>query len=325
MKVTEFRKKKRNNRILQLKFSNKLLTTPTYFPAISSVGKVHNIQTLANLLIKTSYPQMLISAYDYEKFGKSVSLSIKKYSKNHFLFVDSGGYEKYWHGDKKWDFSSYEKANCKINSDFYTSFDGVFKKVKKNYTKNQFNDIIKSGSILPKSQFIPIFHSSNITKLINSIKEFLKKYPNSISFLAVREKECGVTITERAKTISMIRKFIDKEGNDQILHILGVGHPLSLALYSYAGADIFDSTDWYTSTLDIATNSLRDFSHLDLVDSPSPACQRIKDPITKTFIHNLDSYNVLMKKIQAHIKNNKLHQYLLKNKVNKKLLDKITN
>jgi len=325
MKIHEFNIKNNQSRLLKLDFENKDLATPTYFPAISSVEKNKNFSELVNLIIKSSYPQMLISAYDYNHFfknNKKLALLINKYSKKHFLFVDSGGYESFWNPTKKWNHNLYEKTISQIKSDLHTSYDEESDSVKK--LETVFDSIIDGGSLLPSSQYMPIFHAKDSKQLVTTIKKFLEEYPYAISLLAVREKELGLTLSDRAKTVFEIRKILKKSGGNQLLHILGAGHPLSIALYSYCGADSFDSTDWFTHLLDLNLCILRDISQLELVKGISPSIDKIKNPYVRTVVHNLDSYNALMKKIQAMIRNNKLKQYLIKQKIPSSFLTKVT-
>lgn len=322
MKIIE-RKKNNSNRILDLDFGEKVLTTPTYFPAISSVEKNKHFTELVNLIIKTSYPQMLISLYDYHYyFNSKLTSSINKYNIKHFLFVDSGGYESFWNNSKKWNYKLYEKTVKKIKSDFHTSYDeenDINKKLEKT-----FDDIIDGGSLVPSSQYIPIFHAKNSKSLLKTIKTFLAEYPFAINFLAVREKELGSTILERAKTVYNIRKLIESIGGNQVLHVLGAGHPTSISLYAYCGADSFDSTDWYTRLLDIKTCNLREVSQLDIIDGISPSVGKIKNQDIRTLVHNLDSYHILMKKIQALIKNGDFKKFLLQQNITQKMISDIT-
>ncbi len=324
MKIIENRKRNQNTRLLTLEFKEKILHTPTYFPAISSTDSKFPIPRLLKFFIRSSYPQLLISAYDYYHYLKlesKLKSGLTRYSKKHFLFIDSGGYEKYWTGDKKWTFDLYKKIIPKIKSDFYTSFDGEFVQKK----KNKFYDvIINNGLIHPTSQYLPIFHAPEPKLLLKTISRFLERYPYAINLIAIRELECGITTSERAKTIFQIRKILDKIGGKQMLHVLGAGHPISIALYSYCGADSFDSTDWFRSTFDPKSNTLLDSSHIDIV-TQSPASIRIQDPTLKLLVHNLDTYFIFMKKIQALIKNNKLLSFLHQNKIDKNIIEKIIN
>jgi queuine/archaeosine tRNA-ribosyltransferase len=322
MTIITNRHKNQFCRTTKINFGSKILTTPTYFPAISSVEKFHDLYGLLKLLSKSSYPKMLISAYDYyyhfQKYKKIIAL-LKTYSKKHFLFLDSGGYEHFWL-NKKWNRSIYEKLTPEIQSDFYTSFDSHEKLPK---VEKFIDDVINDGSLNVSSQYIPIFYSKTPNGLLIQIKKFLKQFPHAINFLAVKEKELGTTIIERSKTILSIRKEIDAIGGEHVLHVLGVGHPTSISLYSYCGADSFDSTDWYNFSLDISTLNLKDISHLPLISNPSPAIVKLKNPLIQTFVNNLDSYSVLMSKIQNMIKTNKLEEYLQKIGISKKILDEI--
>ncbi len=325
MRNLRFQSKKNFSRILQIKSHKKIVTTPTYFPAISSINNPHDIRSLLNLVIRSSFPQVLISAYDFNiniKNNKKLVSALKKYSKKHFVFVDSGGFEKYWKKDSKWKYTLYEKTIKKIPSDFYSSFDG--ENNSKSNEKKLFKTILTSSSILPDSQYLPIFHADSPKKLISTLKNFLTRYAYTIGFIAIREKECGFTIFERARTIRKIRKIINEKGNEHVLHILGTGDPLSIALYSYCGADSFDSTDWYTSTLDVKTVTLRDSSSIELLQCPCRACKKITNFHSKLLLHNLDSYNAFMQKIRIDIQNSKLKSFLIKNGINKKVIDELS-
>ena len=321
MKFTEFKSKNNKSRIIKLTSSGKTIETPTFFPAISSIGTAHDIRSLMQLIMKSSFPQVLISAYDYDKNlkkDKKLLSAINNFSKNHVIFVDSGGFEKYWKKDNKWNQTNYEKIMIKIPSDYYTSFDTEFNS--KIIEKKLFQNIIKSGLLLPTSQYLPIFHSNSPRKIIELIKKFIKTYDNAIGFIAIREKECGNTIQERCKTIYEIRKIIDSINGNQLIHVLGTGNPLSIALYSYSGADIFDSTDWSRFVFDFKNNILRDKSHLELLNCPCRACKKIKNFHSKVLLHNLDSYLAFMQQIRMMIKQSKLKKFLIKNGIEKKLL-----
>lgn len=325
MKIREINIKNNQSRLLKLDFENKTLTTPTYFPSISSVEKNKHFVELVNLILERPHPQMLISAYDYRHYfkkNKKLASSINNYSKNHFLFVDSGGYELFWNPLKKWTFDLYKKTILEIKSDLHTSYDEENNSNKK--MEDIFNSIIDDGSLHPSSQYMPIFHANDSKQLVKTIKKFLDVYPYAIRLLAVRERELGFSLYDRAKTIFEIRKLLKKTGGNQLLHILGAGHPLSIALYSYCGADSFDSTDWYTHVLDHSMCILRDISQLELVYGVSPSIDKNENSHRNTLVHNLDSYIVLMNKIQAMIRENKLKQYLIKQDISKSFLTKVT-
>lgn len=314
-------------RVMRVKFQNKQLSTPIFFPAISSIETKFKVNDLAYLIANSAYPQMLISAYDYNYHlnkNKKLRNIINEYSrKGNFLLVDSGGYESFWEKKRKWNFSVYKKTISKINSDFYTSLDGIKESSHIAEFEKFFRKIISSGSILSTSQYIPIFHADSNVKLINLIKKFLEAYPAALRYIAVRERECGITISDRAKTIFKIRTLLTKKGNSQLLHILGAGNPLSIALYSYCGADSFDSTDWIRFTLDPERLILRDLVHLEITECKCKACAKISDPLFRTLLHNLNIYSIIMTRIQKRIQNNSLREFLNQNDINNSFLNKI--
>jgi len=315
-------------RQVKLKLPTKTLQTPVYFPSVSSTG-TDIVVNYVNFLIRIEHPCLLISAYDFFHTFDSIPELVKKINnypnKGKFLFVDSGGYERKWNNDEDWNFDTYEKTMKKINSDLYSSLDLMELEVKK---KKSFDRIKKSYTLSDTSQFIPIFDGTTPDLLIANIQEFLEKYSSySLNFLSIRERDCGTTLTEKASTIFKIRKIIDKIKGNHILHVLGCGHPLNIALYSFFGADSFDSRDWYRKTIDIENLLLRDFSHLELLKCNCNACttseKKKLDPYSKTIAHNLHAYLEFMKKIQELINKNKLEDFLRSNGIAKTQLKSI--
>jgi len=311
-----------------IRFPTKRLTTPVFFPSVSSFGTDKAINYV-KFLIKLDHPYLLISAYDYFHHFEPNPELVKKINHHSaagkFLFVDSGGYEQRWNDDQDWNFDLYKKTISKINADFYCSLDNVDIIT----TKNQFKSVIDSYSILQDSQYVPIFDGNSTKNLIQNVKDFLiKNKQYALRFIAVRERDLGVTLSEKASTICEIRKTVDEYGNDQLLHILGCGNPLSIAVYCYCGADIFDSRDWYLKTIDVDSLQSRDFSHLEILNCKCKACIASKkyklNPYVATAYHNINAYIRLINLLQKYIKNNKLHQFLLKNGVSREFISKIS-
>ena len=329
MSLNIFRQEGFFARYTKFQLPRKSLETPVYFPAISSSGNDKTINYV-KFLMDIKHPTMLISAYDFFHIFESNSSLVTKinnYPNNgNFLFVDSGGYEKKWNSDEDWDFEVYKKTMRKINADIYTSLDLMEPKVKRDVS---FDRIKKSYTIKPTSQFMPIFDGSTPESLIKNIETFLTKFSSqfSLNFLTIREKDCGTTLTEKASTIFKIRKIIDGINGNHILHVLGCGHPLNMALYSYYGADSFDSRDWYQKTLDTERLLLRDFAHLELINCKCKTCKSPKskklDPYSLTVTHNITGYLDFIKKIQKLIKKNQLKDFLLSNGIDNEKMKKI--
>lgn len=315
-------------RNVRFQLPTKSFETPIYFPSVSSYG-TDKVMNYVKFLIQIKYPYMLISAYDFFHHFESKPEIVKKinsFSTNgNFLFVDSGGYEQKWNEDKAWNFDSYKDNISKINSDIYSSLDLIESKVEKNAS---FDRIKKSYLLVPNSQFMPIFDGTTPKNLLCNIQIFMEKFPEyAIKFLAVRERDCGVNITEKASTIFNIRKLLDSLKQDCILHVLGCGNPLNMALYSYFGADSFDSRDWFLKTIDTNNLLLRDFSHLELLDCKCESCIKSEkislDPYSKTITHNIKAYLDFVKKLQKLIKENQLETFLKSNGISNKILKKV--
>jgi len=312
-----------------IRFPTKTLSTPAYFPSVSSFA-TDQVDNYVKFLIKLGHRYLLISAYDYFHYFESKTNLANKINHHsasgRFLFVDSGGYEQRWNDDPGWNFDLYKKTVSKINADFYCSLDHIDIAS----DSNRFKKIIDSYAILRDSQFVPIFDGNSTQNLIQNIKDFLINWQQyALRFIGVRERDLGTTISEKASTICKIRKIIDEHGNDQMLHILGCGHPLNMAVFCYCGADIFDSRDWYLKTVDINNLSLRDFSHLELLNCKCKACISskkiwLKKPYAVTVYHNITAYIRLINLLQKYIKSNKLHQFLLKKDVSRELISKIS-
>jgi len=316
-------------RQVSFRVPNKVLETPVYFPAVSSFGNDKTINYV-KFLMDIKHPTMLISAYDFFHLYESkpsLVTEINNYPNNgKFLLVDSGGYEQKWNNDKDWDFEVYKKTMNKINADIYASLDLMEPKVKRDVS---FNRIKKSYTIKPTSQFMPIFDGNTPELLIKNVETFLTKFSSqfSLKFLTFRERDCGTTLTEKASTIFKIRKIIDSIHGNHILHVLGCGHPLNIALFSYYGADSFDSRDWYQKTLDTEHLLLRDFAHLEIMNCKCTSCTNPKkkklDPYSLTVTHNITGYLDFMKKIRKLIQENKLKDFLLSNEINDEKMKKI--
>ena len=107
------------------------------------------------------------------------------------------------------------------------------------------------------------------------------------------------------------------------LHILGCGNPISMTLFSYAGADSFDSVDWSRWTINPKTLQFADLDHLPLINCQCKICKRKKlDPISRTLLHNLLFYKKFMDNLRSNIaKNNGLE--FLDDYLDRKILSKI--
>ena len=306
------------SRVTEVLINGKQLLTPTYFPAVSSYGIKFSFHALVRLLTAYSYPRFLISAYDFyllsDKMKKELLQEIHEYSKKGcFVFLDSGIYESFWKADAKWTYDLYKTVVSQIDFDFYCSFD-VLPDVKSQttqFTQDTLDSILASRNLSNKPGFLPILHGLSSDKLISLITCFVKKHPNLCDFVAIPERDCGNDIVEKARTIIEIRKVLDSDNRGRILHILGCGNPTSLILFSYCGANMFDSLEWIKYVINQNQLTINDFSHLELVDCDCTICSGIeRGYIEKALLHNLLFYQNHMLQIQSLIRESEIFEFL---------------
>jgi queuine/archaeosine tRNA-ribosyltransferase len=293
------------SRITESEIDGKKLVTPTYFPAVSSYGIKYSFCSLIRLLTTYSYPRILVSAYDFHlldsKNKRRLSSEISEYlEKGCFVFLDSGIFESFWKADAEWTYSLYKASISQIDFDFYSSFD-VLPDVRdlRKFEKETFDRILASRNLSNKPGFVPILHGVNPNELVSLVTKFVEIYPNFSNF-----------IVEKARTVVKIRKVLDDDDHNRILHILGCGNPVSLLLLSYCGADSFDSLDWIKHVIDQKHLTINDFSHLELINCECSICADTERGYTeKVLLHNLLFYQNYMLQIQSLIRTDEMSKF----------------
>lgn len=304
-------------RSLQLSSGSKLLLTPTYFPAIS--GSQHNFR-LPDLtgVVTRVYPRVLVSAYDFpEGTDPKILTRLKKlkeyYKRNSWIMLDSGIFESTRLEDDKWSFEQYQRVVQSIESDIYFAFDsypqGNVTNIK--YVEATKEGIRRSRSIATSSQCVSVIHGFNPNQLLYVAKSLMRSSSAQMKFVGVPERDCGSTLIQRAKTILKLREILEPNG-EALLHILGCGHPVSMALYVYCGADSFDSLDWTEQFVERGAFGFRELSHIDIVNCSCQVCQRsIRPKLGKALLHNLLFYGDFSEQLQDMVRRDTLRDFLL--------------
>jgi len=242
-----------------------------------------------------------------------------------FVMLDSGIFESYWNRDSTWTFARYGKYTCQIDSDFYCSFDQLPKKDMsiQHFSRLTMRSIKSSAMISKSSQAVPVIHGISPEQLIQMLRK-LMAVMKVVPIVAVAERDCGRTISERAKTIVKLREILLNGRQNSIIHLLGCGDPISLAVYSYCGADMFDSLDWAEFAIERNELELANISQLELMNCNCVACSRkIKDPIKKVLLHNLRFYQDYGIMLRAMIQRGTLGDFLIE-RVGLDFLDRLT-
>ena len=206
LNTTILHKGKFSSRIIELGINQKKTITPTYFPSISTTATRSPFFSLIQLYTNTSYPRLLVSAYDLHKEKndnlQSIIKSLEYYQKKNFLFVDSGTFESHWLYDKQWDYAKYSKIIKKIKCDLYTSFDVI--PPLDSTDDNILQDIQKyseqSMALQQNNQCMTIIHGNSFDQLYYIISNLLHSGKHSV--LAIPERECGRTLSDKNKNYS---------------------------------------------------------------------------------------------------------------------------
>ena len=274
------------------------------------------------IIEKTSYPGFLISSYDIFHLSKKDRQNIlKKVSeitnRKIVTLLDNGNYEAYWYHDADWDFDKFKSVLTNITVDFSFSFDVFWEdcKDKEEYIQESISSIAKTAGNQKLGTTIPLIHS--VPKMF---PEVIRDIVDGINpeIIAVPERELGVSIFERVKTVKSIRQSLDDTGRNIPLHLLGTGNPISILVYTYYGADLYDGLEWCQTLINPKTMILSHFSHGDFIECRvwkggsmmliALNLLEINETNQKTYLydtfegmskHTEDSYRISNKKIYA--------------------------
>lgn len=295
-----------NSRYLNLKIGTKKLATPAYFPSISTASTRIPYPSIIRALVTSGYPQLLVSCYDLHKLkDESIFDYLEEHLKNeNILFLDSGEFERYWFQDTEWNFGKYKKIIQSNNSDLFGSYDKIPRE------PNKLEDIMtyivrkteSSFELINNNHCVTIFHGNSPNELCELINNVLSSNKEFFGMIAVAERECGKMIEDKIQTVQKIRKILNENSPDTILHVLGCGNPSSIALLAFAGADSFDSVDWNRWIIDRKTMQFQDFANLSLLDCSCKGCtSKDRDSRDKAMLHNLLFYHDFIYRLQRSI------------------------
>jgi queuine/archaeosine tRNA-ribosyltransferase len=120
--------------------------------------------------------------------------------------------------------------------------------------------------------------------------------------VAVPERILGDGLFERIRTLNGVRKRLLELDNYVYIHLLGTGNPLSLLMFSIAGADSFDGLEWCQTSVDSRTGLLYHFQQRELILDDCEFCNNKElDYTLSTLAHNLRFYRGWMTQIQECI------------------------
>ena len=289
------------SRIRYIPLRGKALRLPLYFPSISSVKTGLSPFDYFLILKTLKQPYFLVSAYDIDRSFQKIQFIelLKSNQKDNgpIILMDSGNYESYWLRDKNWEKINFNHILKQDVCDIAFSYDNQFPP--DNIVENV------AGIAESKMESQNLTHGTTIVPIVHCLKDdlnetVLKLYDQTnFTMVSIPERILGNGILERIATITKLRKELNKLDNYPFIHLLGTGNPLSLLLYSLAGADSFDGLEWCQTVVNSKTKLLYHFQQREMImdECKFYNASDIKDYQLTTLGHNLDFYNNWMKQI----------------------------
>lgn len=263
----------RGARVHRLDFDGREILTPAYFPSVSSVSLRMPWQYAVGMCTDADYPQMLVSAYDLDRRSDPPALKmLAEYARRGVLLVDSGAFEAH-HSGVEWDFGSYERSIKATPCSIYASYDSI------PGTRGPYSarldgarDLLaRSARVRPESRCMAILHGSEPGEVVRMAREI--GAGGEPRMYAVTEREMGGTVGGKVRTAREVRRALSARDPDNMLHVLGCGDPVLMAVLAYAGVDTFDSVDWSRWAVDPSTHEWVGADRLEFVGCGCPACE----------------------------------------------------
>lgn len=288
-----------------LTVGGKQLSLPRYFPSISSVKTIDSPLDYVLVLSALHVEQFLVSAFDVHYADAEAQKIIKgkiteAVSKGVTVLMDSGNYESFWKDkSKSWLQENYHAMLAEINCTFALGFDeqsppdGFSEHVRLICERHKQDQAI--NALTP---IIPIVHdkADALPALCSKVAD-----KTGVAMIAVPERCLGKGVFARTHCISEIRKAMNATGRYIGLHLLGTGNPISIAIYTLAGADSYDGLEWCRTVVDHETATLFHFTHADFFKRQTEYGDMEIDFQPRTLAHNLAFYRTWMDRLSKSV------------------------
>lgn len=295
----------------ELTIGARSLPLPVYFPSISSVKTALRPQVYLQFLSSLGgfNDQFLVSAFDLarvEQLQPSREALASARQAGIVTLMDSGNYESFWKdAQADWKQANFHKMLADFPSDLAFCFDEQQPPANANdhvalVAERWRADQTAAGSC----QIIPIIHApaSELPALCQAVA-----IKTGVTMLAVPERRLGDGVLERARAVKAIRAALNELSSYVVLHLLGTGNPVSIALYSAMGADSFDGLEWCQTVVDHETGLLYHLSQADFFAGQTGWGDDDKLSFqARTLAHNLEFFSDWMRRLREAMKQEQL-------------------
>lgn len=286
------------------------LPLPVFFPSVSSIKSNLPPIDYLKFLVAVEQTQFLISAYDFFPMSADTSALLDKArGAGAIVLMDSGNYERYWMHDDSWLAERFGETLSGGAFDLAFHFDNQDPpNTIKDITADVLQGLMRDQQRANEKTVLPIIHAP-ANKLARVAQEVAGG--SAPLMVAVPERELGDGLLERARTVASIRAALDSTGTYIPLHLLGTGNPLSLLVFTYAGAESFDGLEWCQTAVDHDTCRLYHFQQRDLfADQVNFDGLEKLSYLEKTLFHNILFYRQWMLTLQEASANGTLDDLL---------------
>ncbi len=299
------------DRLQYYKLPQRTLELPVFFPSISSVKSSREPLEHAKILgaLRDLTDKYLVSAFDVDSSDANSEFAevVRKTSQSgSTLLLDSGNYESFWLRKKDtWNPDRFHLTARHVSAHLTFSFDNQSPSAD---MKINVQSIVsgwrRDQDAIPSTTIIPIVHgeTTDLPLLVSGIAQ-----KTGVNYIAVAERELGATMSERCLSIRKIRAHLDMLDQYVLLHILGTGNPISMALFAFEGADSFDGLEWCQNVIDHSTGNLHHLSHSEFYLLKSKWNDINAPHIVRTIAHNLEYFSSWLDALRDARRN---HSYL---------------
>jgi len=281
------------------------LPTPVFFPSISTVKTaLQPAEYLATLhSLRELNRQFLVSAFDLGRLDNDDELAqwlATAQEAGATVLMDSGNYESYWKDEQTaWRQSDFHDALRRFSCTFAFSFDEQNPPMDDDAHVQLVVERWRCDQVAAGNRVIvPIVHGTAET-LPNLCAIIAQE--TQVPMIAVAERRLGDGVFERTRSVAALRDKLDSTGRYVGLHLLGTGNPISIALYSWAGADSFDGLEWCQTVVDHETGLLFHLSQSDFFRQQTAWGEDDISFQARTLAHNLTFYTDWVQRLRQAV------------------------
>lgn len=327
----------KGTRPTSLRLNEKDVRVPCFLRSVSSFETQLRPDACVTALELQQADAVLVSAYDMAHFKgrRKIQKTLSDLQARGALVVlDSGNYEafrmnKLSKRDRNaWSREHYVSVLKRVPYDFAFCFDNLRPRgTAKTIAWDAICRTREDQDVARNKQVCPIIHipedktgRSQVEMLPEIFLQVAEKLQPLV--VAVAERELGDGIIERATVVATIRKALRELDWYQPIHLLGTGNPLSIAIFSAAGADMFDGLEWCRTVADDKTGLLYHYQQYDFFRyqtrlAASPIVRAWVDHPNVSFaakaaLHNLEFLSNWMREVQERLHRGTIDRFLAK-------------